>query len=111
VCTVSTIRRVSLFLVLAALIGAAGSGGAPAQTKGKTAPKAAEPKVEAPTSTALTFEVYKDAGGKFRWRLKDAQDTNLGMASKGYEAKADCLKVIDAIKGGAGKAKTDDQAK
>jgi uncharacterized protein YegP (UPF0339 family) len=108
----STVRRVSLLVVLAGLIAAAGSGDAPAQTKSKPAPKATEPKVEAPpATTALTFEVYKDAGGKFRWRVKDAHDANLGMASKGYEMKADCLKTIEAIRAGAAKAKIDDQAK
>ncbi len=109
----STVRRVSLLLVLAGLIGTAGLGNAPAQTKGKTAPKPAETKTaESPTAAgALTFEVYKDAGGKFRWRCKNAEDVNLGMASRGYDNKADCLKTIEAIKAGAARAKIDDQAK
>jgi uncharacterized protein YegP (UPF0339 family) len=59
----------------------------------------------------LTFEVYKDGGGKYRWRCKDADDVNIGMASKGYENKADCLKTVEAIRSGAAKAKVDDQAK
>ena len=35
----------------------------------------------------------------------------LAIASKGYETKADCQKVIDAIKRDAAKAKVNDQAK
>jgi uncharacterized protein YegP (UPF0339 family) len=99
-----------MLVVLAAGLGVVGLGDAPAQTKGKTAPKSKS--VEAPPpAAALTFEVYKDAGGKFRWRCKNADGDNLGMASKGYEAKADCMKTIEAIKSGAAGAKVDDQAK
>lgn len=54
---------------------------------------------------ALTFEVYKDSGGDYRWRLLTGEDVNIGMAPKGYKAKADCMKAIEAIKEGAAKAK------
>ncbi len=50
------------------------------------------------------FEIYKDTAGEYRFRLKDG-DTLLCSSGKGYEKKADCQKIVDAIKAGAGKAK------
>jgi uncharacterized protein YegP (UPF0339 family) len=57
----------------------------------------------------LTFEVYKDAKGEFRWRLKSSNGQAIASSGEGYKAKADCLHGIDLIKEGAAKAKTDDQ--
>lgn len=50
------------------------------------------------------FEIYEDKGGSFRFRLKHGDET-LAIASKGYETKADCRKVVEAIQKGAAKAK------
>jgi uncharacterized protein YegP (UPF0339 family) len=50
----------------------------------------------------LKFEVYKDAGGDYRWRLKSANGQILATPGQGYGAKADCTKAIDSIKQGAG---------
>jgi uncharacterized protein len=104
---VSTVRRVSLLIVLAGLFATAGLGDAPAQpAKGKTdAPKAADG-AKAP---ALTFTIYKDRSGKFRWRLKDGSGVEVGMANKGFETKADCQKSIDSIIAGAAKAKVEEE--
>jgi uncharacterized protein len=57
----------------------------------------------------LTFEVYKDKGGDFRYRIVDETGTNLGGASKGYGTKDDVLKVVNTIKKEAAAAKIDDQ--
>jgi uncharacterized protein YegP (UPF0339 family) len=102
-------RRAGILLAIAGLLGMAGMETALAQTKGKVKGKV-DPKTETKvqTPTGLTFEVYKDSGGKYRWRLKDAEGTNLGMAPKGYDAKADCQKGIEAIKAGAARAKVED---
>jgi uncharacterized protein YegP (UPF0339 family) len=62
-------------------------------------------------AAAATFELYKDKGGKFRFRLMDDDGTELAMSAHGYETKTECQKVIEAIKGAAAKAKIDDQAK
>jgi uncharacterized protein len=50
------------------------------------------------------FEVYKDRGGEYRWRLR-AQNTQL-LASSGdsYKAKRDCLHAIDSVKKAAADA-------
>jgi uncharacterized protein YegP (UPF0339 family) len=102
----SAVRCAALSILFVAVLATAGLQDAPAQTKPKTAPKTAEP-----PAAALTFHIYKDAGGKFRWRLKDDSDTQIGMSSKSYDTKADCQKTIDAIKAGAGKAKVEDETK
>ena len=37
----------------------------------------------------LKFEVYKDKGGEFRWRLKAANGAILATPGQGYKALAD----------------------
>jgi uncharacterized protein YegP (UPF0339 family) len=59
----------------------------------------------------LTFEVYKDTKGEFRWRLKATNSQVIGTSGDGYKAKADCLHAIDVIKEGASKATTDDKTR
>jgi uncharacterized protein YegP (UPF0339 family) len=110
---VTTVRRTSLLLILAGLIVSVGLGTSLAQDKPKSKPKAdSKAKAETPPSTAagLTFELYKDAGGKYRWRLKDGEGTNIGIAPHGYDTKAECQKGIDAIKNGAARAKVEDKS-
>jgi uncharacterized protein YegP (UPF0339 family) len=57
----------------------------------------------------LTFEVYKDAKGEFRWRLKATNGESIANSGEGYKAKADCLHGIGLIKEGASKATTSDK--
>jgi uncharacterized protein YegP (UPF0339 family) len=94
------IRGLVMVLVLASPIVFAGPRVADAQDK----------KDKAPAGTAV-FEVYKDRGGEFRFRLKDADGNLLAIAGKGYDKKADCQAVIDAIKKDAAKAKVEDESK
>jgi uncharacterized protein YegP (UPF0339 family) len=61
--------------------------------------------------TSLIFEVYKDKGGEYRFRVKDDAGTILAGSGKGYDDKADCLKIIEVIKKNAATAKIDDQTK
>jgi uncharacterized protein YegP (UPF0339 family) len=66
---------------------------------------------KSPDSTAvLTFEVFKDAKGEYRWRLKASNSKIIADSGEGYKAKADCLHGIDLIKEGASKAKVDDKS-
>jgi uncharacterized protein YegP (UPF0339 family) len=102
---VKSLRRVVLVLILAAVLTPAGLDLASAQTKDKD--KAKDKDKPAPMAV---FELYKDSGDKFRFRLKDGEGTILAIASKGYDTKAECQKAIDAIKSLAAKAKVDDQA-
>lgn len=43
------------------------------------------------------FELYKDAAGEFRFRLKAGNGQNI-LAGEGYKAKAGCLNGIESVK-------------
>ena len=49
------------------------------------------------------FEVYKDAAGEFRFRLK-APNGEVIAVSEGYTTKANCLNGIESVKKNAPKA-------
>jgi uncharacterized protein len=100
------VRSLALPLALAAAVVAVGLNPA----VGQKTKDAKETKTTKAVATA-TFELYKDSGGKYRFRLKDDEGTELAMSPRGYETKAEVQKVIDAIKGGAAKATIDDQSK
>lgn len=44
----------------------------------------------------MTFEVYKDQAGKWRFRLK-AGNGEIIAASEGYESKQACLYGVDLV--------------
>jgi len=54
-------------------------------------------------NSGLKFEIYKDAKGGFRWRLKAANGETIAN-SQSYKAKASCLNTIDVIKRGVASA-------
>jgi uncharacterized protein YegP (UPF0339 family) len=58
---------------------------------------------------ALTFQVYKDKAGEFRWTLKASNGEPIGDSNEGYKAKADLLHAIDLIQKGAAEAKIKDE--
>jgi uncharacterized protein YegP (UPF0339 family) len=43
------------------------------------------------------FEVYKDKGGEFRFRLKAANGQNI-LSSEGYKTKASCMNGVESVK-------------
>src|ERR1700752_848633 len=96
------LSRVAVVGLLFTLIGIAGPAWLSASQK-KEAKKAV------PVSAA-TFEMYKDKSDEFRFRLKDADDELLASSGKGYKTKAECQKVIDAIKKNATTEKVDDKS-
>ena len=53
------------------------------------------------------FEIFKDATGKFRFRLR-AQNGEIIAESQGYESKEGCQKGIASIKENASKAEIKD---
>ena len=55
------------------------------------------------------FEIYKDAAGKFRWRLK-APNGEIIAASEAYESKDGCKNGINSVKMNAPKAEIADLA-
>jgi uncharacterized protein YegP (UPF0339 family) len=71
---------------------------------------AAQQKADKETKAAY-FEVYKDKGGKFRFRFFDAEGDEVAMAVHSYETKAECQKIVEGIKKEAAKAKVTDEEK
>jgi uncharacterized protein YegP (UPF0339 family) len=71
---------------------------------------AQDKKEKAPAAGAM-FEVYKDKGGEFRFRLKDGDGNLLAISGKGYDKKGDVQAIIDTIKKEAAKAKVEDESK
>ncbi|MYN14275.1 DUF1508 domain-containing protein [Pusillimonas sp. TS35] len=47
------------------------------------------------------FEIYKDKGGEYRFRLKASNGQTI-LASEGYKAKASCTSGIESVKTNAG---------
>lgn len=43
------------------------------------------------------FEIYKDKGGEFRFRLKASNGQTI-LASEGYKTKAACLNGVESVK-------------
>ncbi len=54
------------------------------------------------------FELYRDKGGKFRFRLK-AGNGQIIAVSEAYESKASAVNGIKSVKRNAADAKVDDQ--
>jgi len=45
----------------------------------------------------MTFEVYTDKKGEFRWRLKHGNGNILATSSESYKAKASAMKCIENV--------------
>lgn len=54
------------------------------------------------------FELYKDSGGKFRFRLK-ASNGQVIAVGEAYESKAAAMGGIESVKKNADSATVDDQ--
>lgn len=48
--------------------------------------------------TQLTYSVYKDAKGEWRWRLVAANNRIIADSGEGYHNRQDCLAAIELIK-------------
>ncbi|QGM80100.1 YegP family protein [Otariodibacter oris] len=46
----------------------------------------------------MYFEIYKDARGEFRWRLKAANHMIIATGGEGYKTKQSCQKGIESVK-------------
>jgi len=73
------------------------------------APSVLTSKVKTMTTPMPKFELYKDAAGKFRWRLKAPNGEIIGM-SEAYESKDGCKNGINSVKTNAPKAEIVDMA-
>jgi uncharacterized protein len=54
------------------------------------------------------FELYKDAAGKFRFRLK-ASNGQVIATGEAYESRASAMNGIESVRNNAGAATLDDQ--
>jgi uncharacterized protein YegP (UPF0339 family) len=59
---------------------------------------------------ALTFHVYKDKAGEFRWTLRAGNGEPIADSNEGYKAKADLTHALELIKKGAADAAVKDEA-
>ncbi len=46
----------------------------------------------------MTYHVYKDAAGEWRWRLLAANNRNIANSGESYADKRDCLAAIELVK-------------
>ena len=46
----------------------------------------------------MYFEIYKDAKGEYRWRLKAANHQVVAQSSEGYTTKQNCQHAVDLVK-------------
>ena len=65
---------------------------------------------EKPATKAGTFEVYKDKGGEFRWRLRAVNKQVIATSGQGYKEKRDCINGIESVKKNAADAKVEEVA-
>jgi uncharacterized protein YegP (UPF0339 family) len=61
-------------------------------------------------AAAATFEIYQDARGEYRWRLKSANGQVIATSGQGYKAKVDCRHGIEVVQKEAAGAKVEEVA-
>jgi uncharacterized protein len=59
----------------------------------------------------ITFVIYKDAKGEFRWRLRGKNWEILADSGEGYVRHESCLYAINLIQAEAGRSSIIDQTK
>jgi uncharacterized protein YegP (UPF0339 family) len=64
---------------------------------GPAAPARAAAAAE-PKAAPATFEVYKDKGGEFRWRLRAQNSQVIATSGDGYKEKRSCLAAVESVK-------------
>lgn len=58
----------------------------------------------------ITFTLYKDNAGQYRWTLYAANNRKIADSAEGYINKADARAMIDKIKAEASTAQVVDRA-
>ena len=49
-------------------------------------------------ANALTFQVFRDAKGEWRWRLLAGNGRRIAGSGEGYRSRAACLAAINLVK-------------
>jgi uncharacterized protein YegP (UPF0339 family) len=55
----------------------------------------------------MTFEIYKDKAGEYRWRLKTADGDILAVPEDAYKNQADAKRAVDSIRNNFAKLKVE----
>ena len=103
-------RKLCGLVVLALVLGVLASGGpgpAEAQDKTKKMKEKEKDKKDAATVSG-TVEIYKDKGGAYRFRVRDAGNRVLAQASRGHDSKEEVMKDLEAIQAILAKSKPKD---
>ncbi|QZY00930.1 DUF1508 domain-containing protein [Halobaculum rubrum] len=56
------------------------------------------PEADRLTMATAAIEVYEDAGGEFRWRLRHRNGTILGTSGEGYTGRSKALDAVNGVK-------------
>lgn len=59
----------------------------------------------------MRFELYKDGGGEWRWRLRTPNGNVVADSAEGYRHREDCERGIALVKGSASASVVDMSAK
>ncbi len=81
-------ERRTLFMVLAGGIG--GATFKPNAAQGRSCPTSVR---------GLSYEVYREPNGDWRWRLRSQNGNTIADSGEGYRRKEACLAGIDLVKG------------
>jgi uncharacterized protein YegP (UPF0339 family) len=54
------------------------------------------------------FQIYADAAGKYRWRLKDADGEKVASSGESFDTKSSARQAAEIVKGTAPDADIDD---
>ena len=57
-----------------------------------------------------TFEVYKDKGGEYRWRLRTTNSQVIATSGQGYSSKQSCEDGIASVKKNAPDAAVEEKS-
>lgn len=55
------------------------------------------------------FQIFKDSGGEYRWRLRADNNQIIANSGEGYVNKSDCRHGIELVKAQAPNAFIEDQ--
>lgn len=57
---------------------------------------------------AAKFEVYADAAGKYRWRLKSANGQTIASSGESFDSKGNAREAAETVKKTASSAEIED---
>lgn len=57
---------------------------------------------------AARFEIYLDAGGKYRWRLKDGNGAKVASSGESFASRSNARRAAENVKATAPGARIED---